>query len=80
MTISMLTTVDNPYDPREQWDEWYAYDIACGYHTCAYLARVAHTSDESSEALQAHEIDQAIAEICYHNPLYKRLQYQIPDE
>ncbi len=28
-----LTTVDNPYDPFTQWDEWYAYDEGKGYAT-----------------------------------------------
>ena len=24
----MLSTVDNPYDPRTSWDEWFAFDTA----------------------------------------------------
>ena len=29
-----ITTVDNPYDPFEEWDEWYLFDKTKGYHTC----------------------------------------------
>ena len=45
-----LTTEDNPYDPFDEFDEWFAFDVSQGYHTCAYLARVVATSTELSEA------------------------------
>ena len=31
--MSMLTTVDNPYDPYTQYDEWLSYDEQAGYNT-----------------------------------------------
>ena len=65
----MLTTVDNPYDPFTRFDEWYQFDEAAGYHTCAYLARVTVTSSELSEADQELAIDQAIDEIVQENTL-----------
>lgn len=63
MALHMLTTVDNPYDPFTEFDAWYAYDTAMGYHTAAYLARVVVTSDELSEADQDLAIELAIDEI-----------------
>ena len=36
----MLTTMDNPFNPFIQYNEWYAYDVNKGYNTCAYLARL----------------------------------------
>ena len=36
----LITTVDNPYNPHRQWDDWYAYDVAQGYDTLAILARM----------------------------------------
>lgn len=60
---TMLTTVDNPFDPFTQWDEWYAYDALLGYHTPSLLARLTVTSDELSEADQSAAIDYAIDEI-----------------
>ena len=65
----MLTTVDNPYDPFTEWDEWYAWDQSAGYHTPGFLARVARLSDELSEADQHLAIQDAIDEIVRENVL-----------
>lgn len=59
----MLTTSDNPFDPHTQFDEWNNWDQASGYHTCAYLARIALTSDELSEKDNDLAIEQAIDSI-----------------
>lgn len=67
VTEHMLTTVDNPYDPFTQYDEWYEFDAASGYHTPSLLARVVQTSDELSEADQSVAIEQAIDEIVSEN-------------
>ena len=45
----MLTTVDNPFDPFEQFTSWFMFDEEKGYHTCSYLGRIARTSDQLSE-------------------------------
>ena len=63
MTVSMLTTVDNPYDPFDQFDEWTAWDSSHGYNTLSFLARVVVTSDDLSEADQNKAIELAIDEI-----------------
>ena len=63
----MLTTIDNPYNPFTQFEDWNAWDIAEGYCTNAYLARIARTSDDLSEADESSAIDQAMNEIVAHN-------------
>lgn len=65
--VYMLTTVDNPYDPFTQWNEWFAFDESSGYHSCSLLARVAVTSDELSDVDQLFAIQQAIDEIVSEN-------------
>lgn len=61
---SMLTTIDNPYNPFTQWDEWYAFDEQKGYCTCAYLGRVAlngtNLSDEDQDRANEEAIDAII--------------------
>lgn len=69
MTEHMLTTVDNPFDPTKNFDEWHAYDQAAGYHTMAFLARVVKTSHELSESDQDLAIEDAIEEIVRENVL-----------
>lgn len=63
----MLTTVDNPYDPFTQFDEWYVWDQNAGYCTPGLLARLAYTSDEISEADQHAAVQQAVDEIAKEN-------------
>lgn len=65
----MLSTIDNPYDPFTQFDEWSAFDISKGYNSCSFLARIAKSSDELSETDQAFEIEKAIDEIIHYNVL-----------
>ena len=63
----MLTTSDNPYNPFTNFDEWYAWDVANGYNTCAYLARVSKDSPDISPAQSNTEINNAIDEILEFN-------------
>ena len=65
--VFMLTTVDNPFNPFTQWDEWFAYDMKMGYHTCALLARVTVTTDELSDVDQDLTLQQAIDEVVQYN-------------
>lgn len=64
---SMLTTEDNPFDPFENFDEWYEFDVSKGYNTCAYVARVALTSESLSYKDNQEAIDDAIDEILNMN-------------
>lgn len=67
MNLHMLTTVDNPYDPFTQFDEWLEFDHRQGYYTIEFLARVALTSPELSETDQDLALEQAIDEIVEQN-------------
>lgn len=74
-----LTTVDNPYDPFTQFDEWYSFDLQQGYYTCSYLDRIVslHTNkfEKLSENEQIEVINDAIDEIVRLNTLgiYKKV-------
>lgn len=59
----MLTTIDNPYSPYTQYRDWLAWDIQAGYHTNAYLARIARVSDALSPEQYEQAIDDAIDDI-----------------
>lgn len=77
----MLTTIDNPYDPFDQFEEWYTWDFNANYHTPAFLARVANTSESLTENLQTLEINRAIEEILKENVLglYRKVTRELEE-
>lgn len=72
----MLTTIDNPWNPFTHFDEWYAYDVSHGYHSCSVLDRFAKTSNELSDADNLLEISNAIDEILKIDPrhIFKKVE------
>ncbi|MFT8426432.1 hypothetical protein [Liquorilactobacillus hordei] len=59
----MLTTVDNPYDPNQDYDKWMNWDHDHEYYTAEYLARLAQVPDDADDATVNAIIDQAQQEI-----------------
>jgi len=78
MIVSMLTTLDNPFNPFERFDDWLTYDQDKGYHTLSYLARIVKTSPELSDEDESLAIEAAIDEIVSMNVLgiYKRISME----
>ena len=62
-TAHMLSTSDNPWNPWTHFTQWEAWDIQHGYFTLPYLARIAVSSDELSDADQDQAVEDAIEEI-----------------
>ena len=44
-----LTTVDNPFDPFEDFTSWYLFDMEKGYDCCGRIDRLANYSDDMTE-------------------------------
>ena len=74
----MLTTVDNPFNPFEQFTSWLMFDKEKGYNTSEYLARIVKLSDDMTQKEENEEIERAIDEIINCNPLgiYKKVTRQ----
>ena len=64
-----ITTIDNPFDPFDQFDDWFAYDTQNGYNTCSYLARIMNVEESFTEHELTSEKERAIDEIIAFNPL-----------
>lgn len=64
----ILSTPDNPYNPFEQFDEWYAYDESHGYHTSSYVARLAFFGESLSDDENQLAVNDAVRKIYQANP------------
>lgn len=76
MANCMLTTVDNPFNPFEQFTSWWLFDIEKGYNSCSRLMRIAKLSDDMSSKEEEDEIERAIDEIVKYDFLdvYKKVK------
>lgn len=72
----MLTTIDNPFDPFEQFTSWFLFDVEKGYNTCSYLARIVKTSDDMTQKEVDEEVERAIDEIISYDflDIYKKVR------
>lgn len=72
----MLTTIDNPFDPFEQFTSWNLFDIEKGYNTCSRLARFVNFTDDMTQKEENEEVERAIDEIIKYDVLdvYKKVK------
>ena len=67
--IIALSTIDNPYDPIDDFDHWLSYDLLYGYNCSEIWSRLAFTSDSLSEAENDAIIEDAIDSLVSNDPL-----------
>ena len=70
----MLTTVDNPYDPFEQFTLWNLFDKEHGYNTCERIARIQNFSYDMTSKEEEEEYNRAADEIIKYDflDIYKK--------
>ena len=80
--VCMLTTIDNPFDPFEDFANWFVYDSMKGYNSCGLLAIMAGISDSFTEEVNRYLIEEAIDTIIKEDFLhiYKKLVKEVVDE
>ena len=59
----MLSTIDNPYDPFEQFASWLLFDKEKGYNSSERLDRIAKVTDDMTDNEINEELELAIDEI-----------------
>ena len=75
-----LTTLDNPYNPRDEFQNWLRFDQRMGYHTSELLARHTYTSEHLSPADQEDSRRFAIESIMENNVLGIHTVVWLPPE
>lgn len=70
-----LTTIDNPYNPFDDFTLWLLFDKEKGHNTCEYLARTVNLSSDLSEKEMEDEIERAMDEIIKVDPfnIYRKV-------
>lgn len=72
-----ITTIDNPFDPRDDFYSWLKWDWTKGYDTCGALARLYEEdeslSEEENDALKEKAIDDLIAADPFG--IYRKITY-----
>ena len=73
---SMLTTVDNPYNPFENFEDWYIYDQDHRHFSCERLAEVVGDLNDSNEVEKIKITESAINYIVANDVLGKYAKVQ----
>lgn len=77
----MLTTIDNPFNPFTQFDEWYTFDMSKGYDCCGRVARLMNTNSDLSDEEELRSNEQAIDTIIKNDFLniFKKVKWRPND-
>lgn len=68
----MLTTVDNQFNPFDDFEIWWKEDLRLGHDTCGLLARTSNVSDVASDEVNEQYINSAMDEIVRRWPMIYR--------
>lgn len=66
----MLTTIDNPFNPFDQFIPWFMFDIEKGYYTCSKIARLVTIAEDMSQKEIDVAMDNAIDRLIEIDPLH----------
>ena len=69
MTCCMLSTIDNPFNPFEDYSSWLMFDKEKGYDSAERLMRIANLTDDMTQKEENEEIERAIDEIIKYDIL-----------
>ena len=66
----MLTTIDNPFNPFDDYNSWLSFDKEHNYNCAERLMRIAQITDEMSMIEEEKETERAIDEILKYDILH----------
>lgn len=75
----MLTTIDNPFNPFDDYHAWLSFDKENNYDSSERLMRIANLTDEMSMIEEEKEIERAIDEIIKYDILniYQKVERDV---
>lgn len=70
-----LSTVDNPYNPFDDFTSWLLYDTEKGYNSSGLIGRLARVTDDMTITEENKEIERVIDDIVKYHPrkIYKKV-------
>ena len=66
--LSRLTTIDNPYDPFDEFVEWLLYDNEKGYDTCGLVANLYQAKPNETQLEVERNTEDAIDQFLIADP------------
>ena len=64
-----ITTIDNPFNPFDDFNSWFMFDIEKGYYTSSKVARLVKLTEDMTEKEESEEIERAIDRLIEIDPL-----------
>ena len=64
-----ISTIDNPFNPFDDFTSWLMYDTEKGYYSNNKVARLVNTTDEMTTEEELEEIERAIDRLIEIDPL-----------
>ena len=64
-----ITTIDNPFDPFDDFIHWFLFDVEKGYYTSSKIGRLVKTEDGMTEKEEIEAIERAIDRLIEIDPL-----------
>lgn len=70
-----ITTIDNPFDPFDDYNSWFMFDVEKGYYTSSKIGRLVKTTEDMTEKEENEAIERAIDRLIEIDPLdiYKKV-------
>ena len=77
----MLTTIDNPFNPFEQFTSWLLFDKEKGHNCFEIFDRIANITDEMTQKEINEETERAIDQIIKYDFLniYKKVTKELKE-
>ena len=63
------TTVDNPFNPFDDFNSWFMFDVEKGYYTSSKLGRLTKLTDDMTEKEENEEVERAVDALIKNDPL-----------